>query len=259
MGDRIASVRWIYLSPHPDDAALCAGGLIHDQAQAGARVEIWTLMSGVPGAEALSDFASEMHARWSTTTSRETVEVRRREDLEAGRLLGATVVHFDFEDSIYRRAPDGAALYADPVGAPLRAEDATLPAQIARTLITRLDGEDVLVCPLGVGDHVDHVLVRRAAEMLDRPLLYVADIPYVLKHPASVEVKTPGMVSTVFRVTTAGAEAWIGAVASYRSQLRAVFEKLDVSKAIRDYWISVGGIRVWTPRRPSTPAPLPRA
>jgi LmbE family N-acetylglucosaminyl deacetylase len=33
-------MRWIYLSPHFDDAVLSCGGLIFDQAQAGTPVEI---------------------------------------------------------------------------------------------------------------------------------------------------------------------------------------------------------------------------
>ena len=41
-------MRWIYLSPHLDDAVFSAGGLIYEQTQAGTPVEIWTIMCGDP-------------------------------------------------------------------------------------------------------------------------------------------------------------------------------------------------------------------
>lgn len=41
-------MRWIYISPHLDDAVLSAGGLIYEQTRAGHEVEIWTFMCGFP-------------------------------------------------------------------------------------------------------------------------------------------------------------------------------------------------------------------
>ena len=34
-------MRQIYLSPHPDDAALCAGGLIHEDTSVPRRGRLW--------------------------------------------------------------------------------------------------------------------------------------------------------------------------------------------------------------------------
>jgi molybdopterin-biosynthesis enzyme MoeA-like protein len=53
-----------------------------------------------------------------------------------------------------------------------------LPAQIAQTMSAYLKPDDIVIVQLGIGGHVDHVTVRRAAEMLKRPLIYDADIPY---------------------------------------------------------------------------------
>jgi len=39
-------MRWIYLSPHFDDAVLSCGGLIFDQTCGGTAVEIWTVFAG---------------------------------------------------------------------------------------------------------------------------------------------------------------------------------------------------------------------
>ena len=255
--DTIARMRWIYLSPHPDDAALCAGGMIYDQAQAGEQVEIWTLMCGVPEGETLSDFAREMHAKWGTTSARQTLQVREAEDRRAAELLGARLVRFSFLDAIYRRGPDGEALYGDPVGAPENPADALLPGLISRAVAPRLRRVDRLVCLLGIGGHVDHALVRRAAEMWSGVPRYVADFPYVMKHPESVEAHTVGMQSAVVPVSQEGLEAWIGAVEAYKSQIDTVFEGRNARETVREYWTTVGGVRVWSSANPSPS--LPRA
>jgi len=237
-------MRWIYLSPHPDDAALCAGGLIFEQART-AEVQIWTLFAGIPPRENLSDFAQEMHGKWGTKTARETVLMRREEDFATEAVLRARVKHFEFLDAIYRRGPHGNALYGDPVGAPVHEADGQLPQRIAVEVGRRLLPLDNVVCLLGIGGHVDHLLVRQAAESLGRPLRFVADFPYILKHPASVDAAASGLRASVAPVSQQGLEAWIRAVGCFRSQLRAVFDDLDEESAIREYWKAIGGLRIW--------------
>ena len=56
-------MRWIYLSPHFDDAVLSCGGLIRAQSQEGLAVEIWTIFAGDPPPGPLSEFALKIHAR----------------------------------------------------------------------------------------------------------------------------------------------------------------------------------------------------
>ena len=113
-------MRWIYLSPHLDDIAFSAGGLIYDQVRAGIPVEIWTLMCGFPpGPEsAISPFAQLLHFQWGFSSAEETIRLRRAEDKNAIASLGAVPVHFDFLDCIYRRGPTGEWLYTEVFGPP---------------------------------------------------------------------------------------------------------------------------------------------
>src|SRR5512140_2145170 len=97
-------MRWIYLSPHLDDAVFSAGGLIYDQARAGLPVEIWTFMAGYPDPQAgVSPLAQSIQTLWGFASAEETVRMRREEDQRAAALLGARTLHFDFLDCIYRR------------------------------------------------------------------------------------------------------------------------------------------------------------
>ena len=170
-------MRWIYISPHLDDAVLSAGGFLYEQNQAGNPVEIWTIVCGYPPPGELTLRAQVEHFQWGTGTAEETINLRRAEDIKAASIVGAKSVHFDVPDCIYRRGPDGEPLYLDIYAQPHEAES-SLPDQIAQTIASRLKPDDQLICQLGVGGHVDHVIVRQAVEQLNHPVIYTADIPY---------------------------------------------------------------------------------
>lgn len=239
--------RSIVLSPHLDDAALCLGGLIFDYVRSGTPVEAWTVMAGIPASRKLSPYAQIMHGRWGTQTAAQTVVMRRGEDLRAISILGAAAVHLNFVDALYRRGADGEPLYGDPVQAPVDPHDDDLVAEIHREILGRLRPDDRLYCLLAIGDHVDHVIVRKAAERLRWPLLFAADFPYVVKYPQSTEAKTRGLTPVVAPVSTSGRDAWASAVGAYQSQVRAVFEGQDHIQAIHQYWATCGGVRIWGP------------
>ncbi len=205
-------------------------------------------MCGVPADTEFSMFAQVLHYQWGFSSAEETVRSRRQEDLQAARLLGATARHFDFLDCIYRRGRDGEWLYSD-IYTPPQEDDAALPAQIAEEIASRLQPDDVLVCQLAVGSHVDHVLVRRAAELLGRPLLYIADIPYLQSYPADLIPKSAGMQEKVYAVSEAGLKSWQEAVLAYRSQISTLGPALDTPEKVRAfleaYWQERRGIRLW--------------
>jgi LmbE family N-acetylglucosaminyl deacetylase len=238
-------MRWIYISPHLDDAALSAGGFLYDQSQAGIPVEIWTIICGYPPPGELTPFAQVLHHVWGTGTAEETVKLRRAEDVEAARILGVETVHFDIPDCIYRRGPDTEPLYLDIYVQPHAAE-AQLPDQIAQTIAPRLHPDDQVICQLGVGDHVDHILVRQAAEQLNRPLWYTADLPYLFKQPGELAPLVAGMEESVYAITEAGQRAWVEAALAYESQLSSLFEsKEQVEEDIRAYYAERSGFSLW--------------
>lgn len=240
-------MRWIYISPHLDDAVLSAGGLIYEQTKSGIPVEIWTILCGYPQETELSMFAQVNHRLWGVASAEEASRVRREEDVIAASIVGAKTVHFDFLDCIYRRGSDGEWLYAD-IFQPPHEDDADLPRGIADALLLRLAMGDVLVCPLGLGSHVDHILVRRAVEMTGYPVLFVADIPYAFKYPELLGPSTARMKETVHAVTEAGLRSWLEAVGAYGSQLSGLFESPeDANKTIYRHWSEHGGITLYSP------------
>jgi hypothetical protein len=59
----------------------------------------------------------------------------------------------------------------------IAAEDYLIYKQIKMELLSKIK-EGVVFCPLGIGNHVDHVIVNKLSEELKRPIIYWTDFPY---------------------------------------------------------------------------------
>lgn len=244
-------MEWIYLSPHFDDAALSCGGLIWEQAQRGEHVEVWTICAGAPPQAELSPFASSLHERWQTGA--DAVIERRREDQEACRAMGASLHHFTVPDCIYRPRQDEPCPVCDTeesLFTGFNPQDSLLADELAGQI--RAEKEAAIVSPLGLGGHVDHWLVRTAAERSGCRLLYYPDYPYVLKD--HLDAPKHGWTAQDFPVSEQGLSAWVEAVAAYRSQISSFWPNLEAMRAaIRDYWAlpgsggvdTYGNVRLW--------------
>ena len=240
-------MRWIYISPHLDDAVLSAGGLIYDQVQSGVPVEIWTIMSGFPREGEFSQFAQLQHYIWGFPSAHAAVSARREEDRNAAAIVGARTVHFDFLDCIYRRGSNGEWLYSD-ISVPPHTEDEALPGQIAEAVLARLQPDDVVVCQLAIGSHVDHILVRQGAEKMGLHLLFDIDIPYYLSKPDDLSLKSAGMQESIHAISDSGLKAWHAAVLEYKSQLPLFGEYMYTpemaGEALASYRARWGGIPI---------------
>jgi len=238
-------MRWIYISPHLDDAVLSAGGFIYEQTKKGIPVEIWTIVCGYPPPGELTLRAQVEHFQWGTGTAEETIDLRRAEDLQAASIVGAKTVHFDIPDCIYRCGSDGEGLYLDIFVQPHEGE-AHLPDEIEATIAPRLEAGDRVICQLAIGGHVDHILVRQAAERLNRPLWYAADVPYVFKQPGELAPMVVEMKKSRYPITEAGLKAWIEAALAYKSQLSSLFESPEkMEEQIRTYCSQQEGLSLW--------------
>ncbi|MFQ5575738.1 MAG: PIG-L deacetylase family protein [Anaerolineae bacterium] len=224
----------LFLSPHLDDAVLSCGGLLAQLAGQGATVTIITVFAQPPPAgRPLSPLARRQHAMWGRL--RGAYQTRRAEDETALARLGLKPTWLPFFDCIYRGRPGAGEWYytadADIFGAVHPAE-AGLPAQIAAAVQPHVRaGQTTLYLPLGVGNHVDHQLVRRAAEHFDAQdctVQFFEDYPYVQRDPAALERALSNGRQTDPRpeltfLSPAELDAKINAVAAYASQLDALF------------------------------------
>lgn len=239
---------WIYLSPHFDDVALSCGGLVWEQSQLSERVSIWTVCAGEPPSSDLSPFATELHERWKL--GQNAPALRRMEDRTSTQLLGASGRYFSVPDCIYRRDPaTGEFMYSSEaaLNGALQPGDIKTIHTFQIELSQFLPSEANLVCPLGLGNHVDHQLTRRVAEGLALDLWYYADFPYLLEDKTHVkQLVGDGWVSQVFPISSKGLAAWMDSISAHASQISTFWENdLAMRQAVADYLDSNCGVSLW--------------
>jgi hypothetical protein len=98
-----------------------------------------------------------------------------------------------------------------------------------------------------LGDHVDHQLVRRAAERLERPMLYYSDYPYVLESIDKLEcMKRAGWRTISHSISESGMVAWEEAVSTHTSQKSTFWrDSTSMSAALRSFRQKMAGVLLW--------------
>lgn len=229
---------FIYLSPHLDDAVFSCGGLINHQTRESGDVEIWSICAADAPPGELPPFARSLHARWDAGD--QPVAARRQEDLLACKVVGASPRHFSVPDCIYRRTANGTPLIQSETDLfqPLPPSELALAQSLADEISANLPQEARLVCPLGLGGHIDHRLVRCAAELTRRPLLFYADFPYVLRQPPDLTGLTHAFS---IHLTAEDLRAWQDGLAAYTSQISSFWPSLEVMRTVVAEYAAVGG------------------
>jgi LmbE family N-acetylglucosaminyl deacetylase len=245
----------VYLAPHLDDAVLSCGGQIVQRTAVGERVLVATIMAGDPDERALSGYASSLHERWAL--AHEAVAARRAEDIEACRLLGAETWHGRVPDCIYRVDPQhGGTLYNSDeaiFGSVAAVEAGDLVDKIAAVLQTLPPAQEVFA-PLTIGNHVDHQLVRRAAEHAfgASRLRYYEDYPYV-QDPnvrdafwVAERAARGGWQKHTIPLTDTAVKMRCAAIMAYASQISTFFRgEADLRTQVATYTTACGGENVW--------------
>jgi LmbE family N-acetylglucosaminyl deacetylase len=220
----------VVVSPHLDDAVLSASSVL------GAR----------PGSVIVSAFANGPRSvdplpEWDLSSQTfasgdDVIAARRREDVAAAAVLGATTVHLDHWDGHYRNPTYGYDGPTDP------AELARAVAADLADLAGRTDARTWVV-PLGVF-HADHQITARAARLLASSLpdvkwLVYYDLPYSAQNDADVDAATARVEAMGFTLVANGEgdgpDLNVGlkarALDCYRSQLPALGSLIGLSIA----------------------------
>lgn len=257
----------VYLSPHLDDAALSCGGTIFRQTQAGQPVLVVNIFAGAPDYDQLSAFATEKHAVWGN--HEDVMATRRADDGAALAVLGADVAYWEYFDAIYR--VDGErVLYGSESG--IFGDVDPAERELQEELVARVDavleqaGDARCYAPLGIGHHVDHLVVRDVGLSLadrGRWVEFYEDFPYVWRlargmgasgkgAPSEgvddVQLASPlpsdlqGLGNWASSVRSIDVELKIAAVACYASQIADLFDSEGaMAEAVREYSRMAGG------------------
>lgn len=181
----------LVLSAHLDDAVLSCGALLTTLVKR-CPVTVVTLFTAA-GPPPHTYAARSFLRQCVVPDAAGLFAARRAEDGEVLTTLGATWRHHGVIDALFRsrRMPAG----LDGVGRwvpELVHRYPTYRYDIAKGRVARADralshvladeladlDAAVVLAPIGVGAHVDHLITRRTGELLGRPLLRYSDFPY---------------------------------------------------------------------------------
>ena len=248
-----SAMKRVYLSPHLDDVVFSCGGLVWEEVQSGHHVEIWTLCAGDPPDEDYSSFVEMLHQAWGLESG--VVARRRQEDVKACQTLGALPRHFQIPDCIYRRSPeDGAWLYTyeDALFGGLHPVEKPLVDELQSRLRKELQDVDRVIAPLGIGNHVDHELTRKAVRDLGLPVYYYADYPYAREaiNQSLLELMddSEDWQQERHMIPQEAIAAWQKASLCYQSQFHIFWEdRQELREQIAAYSTSMSGMVLWKP------------
>lgn len=243
----------LFLSPHLDDVIFSCGGLIYDLKQKGAEVQILTVFAGIPNSSLLSNLAKWFHGICGLGDN--AVEVRRIEDNQASHYLETDSIHMNLLECLYRIDDRGYPLYVNeddifqtnPV-----TETNTLNAIVAALSDTvEVRKFHKVYLPLGIGNHIDHLLLRKAVEDIVNLstdtslhiLTYYEDIPYACWN-FDKNLQKSIEKDMCFILHIMNENAWsskINAILSYKSQIKALWTKENtINSVILSYALEVG-------------------
>ncbi len=178
--------RVIALSPHLDDAVLSTAGLLSALKGRVSRLVV-TIACGNPLPRKNGNGKGRERRGFASPL------VRRREDIRAMDDLDCDFVHLGFSDCVYRRSPTtGDLIYKRArMKFALSAPDDSAYVEelylVLRRLVQNM-GRVLVVAPMGIGLHVDHVICARVALQIASAnnLLFYEDVPYVFDHEFGV-------------------------------------------------------------------------
>jgi LmbE family N-acetylglucosaminyl deacetylase len=231
----------LFISPHLDDAVFSCGGYAYRLALAGAKVVIVTVITADDSDERLPSWLAKRYTRqWNL--DKNPFAARCQEDEAAARVLHVETMHLGFLDAIYRRGADGQPLYAQAVThSPVHAYDWEVFEPAVKETLGNLKNQYnsqrvIMICPLGVGGHLDHQIVRHAVEGISEPkdTMYYEDFPYSiqandLENASAAEApRTRNLHPEMIKLSPGEADARQRAMACYTSQIPGCFpSKMD--------------------------------
>jgi LmbE family N-acetylglucosaminyl deacetylase len=247
----------IVLAPHLDDAVLSCGALM---THAASRTSVTAVTFFTEGGQAPYTMSARRYLRQVGARSADAVyQQRRSEDRAALEPLGVTCVHAGLTEALFRRRPatdrwsrplrllpEFAHTYptfrAHVTSGRIAPADAATLAEV-RDIIGREAGSGLalVLAPLGLGGHVDHVLVRTAAETSGARVVYYSDFPYNQRDPARDGfIARSGLAETTWPQPT---EAKVDLIRTYRSQMWTLFRGADIPLVPEVFYVGSGTLR----------------
>lgn len=230
--------RCFFVSPHFDDAALSAGSLISylvDKVPVTV-VNVFTEADSGPHTLSSKAFLSQCGYQ----DANELFSVRKKEDKDIFRKLGIEVINLGFTDALWRKkenknlvvkglgrlVPELNHIYptyrfhagtGKVSGYDLKLK-AELTKKLRRLIVTK---NRIIFCPVGIGKHVDHILVRNVCSNTFDDVIYWSDFNYSMEFSGKTKfIQRKKLKMAFFNQELKSKQKLIE---SYKNQMKAIF------------------------------------
>ncbi len=218
---------YVFVSPHLDDAILSSTNLMAKLRNSGNKVKIITVFTKA-SSKPFSPKALEHLQSSGYSDADKLFRDRKIEDINAINKLGVKYEHLDFTDAAFRKDLKGNFIYKEDelFSNVVSQKDNYLIKKIESKLRLHGSGKDkIFIGPLGLGGHVDHVIIHDIIQTLSSHPIYWEDCPYNL-NPKNVQTffhknKNYNLLFQIDNDDSIKEKA----IRMYKSQLRLLFPK----------------------------------
>lgn len=244
----------IFVSPHLDDVVLSCAEIIVKEVSCGNSALILNVFTKEYNDDSISENAKNFHDLCGY--SNKPITNRKIEDQRALKTLGVESLYLDEYEALYRKNINNEFHYYQPqshFNSELSNELSYINRLTARieSILNYLEF-DYIYIPLGIGNHIDHLIIRYVFEKIvaNKKIIYYEDIPYKLEYgnlmPSSYTFE---LESEIIEVDSELFRKKIEALKYYTSQIPILWEnKEDMMEQLSRAYIfvnSVAYIRVW--------------
>lgn len=246
--------KYAVISPHLDDGVLSCGDYIKKLIDDGNSVTLITVFTGYPPSFDLSEAGKEYHA--NCFLSNNSMEFRKKEDIQACRLLGCDYIHLDYYECLYRKDPEGNNIYPclNNIYHLDEKSDESSIQKLIKEFLGIIHQFDCILAPLGLGEHADHLLLNKVMQSIDalnnNKILYYQDIPYICyMNEINKKITISGMKPVIVEISESEWQLKVQAILCYRSQLHVLWrnenELLKQLRAVSKMYGFNHAIRFW--------------
>lgn len=188
-------VKCLFISPHFDDVVLSAGSVLGKLAEKKLAyvVNVFTQVSPAP----LTQSAKQALKNAGYSDGRKYYQDREKQDGQVLKTLGIKPENLGEVEALWRKKtwtgrnrwlyqiiPEAGHVYPfyrwQVISGRISLADNDLGARLAEKLrrVIKQTGCGLVWAPWGIGKHVDHLVVRKAAESLGKDVILWSDFPY---------------------------------------------------------------------------------
>jgi len=214
---------FIFLSPHFDDAVLSCGLLLEKLNKSKKNILVVTLFTKA-SKKPYNEDAKKFVFKSGFTNAERLFLARKIEDINSLKLFKAKHIHLDFTDTVFRNHN----FLLD-----MKLEKELFNA----TLEMKSNPKTLVLAPLGVGGHSDHLLINKLVKKFNWPAVFWEDFPYntnlleTLKFYNSNPQYKTGLI-----LASSNKNVKFKAIKKYKSQMNVLFKKRVIPSLPEKYF-----------------------